>query len=74
MKSLGELGVLIVGLGQIGGSLGIELVKRRLVAEVVGFDIDRSVAGVADGPGVVDRVGESLEAVMRFRSGPLLKR
>ncbi len=35
-----HLKVLIVGLGQIGGSIGIDLVKNRLVDEVLGFDID----------------------------------
>ncbi|MDH3890432.1 MAG: prephenate dehydrogenase [candidate division Zixibacteria bacterium] len=42
MKPVSEWRVLIVGLGQIGGSIGLDLVERTLVAEVIGFDIDNS--------------------------------
>ncbi|HWR83103.1 MAG TPA: prephenate dehydrogenase [Candidatus Deferrimicrobium sp.] len=38
MKRLEELVVLIVGLGQIGGSMGLDLVRKRTVARVIGFD------------------------------------
>jgi len=42
VKPVSEWRVLIVGLGQIGGSIGLDLVERTLVAEVIGFDIDNS--------------------------------
>ncbi len=40
MKPVSEWRVLIVGLGQIGGSIGLDLIERKLVAEVVGDDLD----------------------------------
>ncbi|MFQ6002383.1 MAG: prephenate dehydrogenase [Candidatus Zixiibacteriota bacterium] len=60
MKSLNQLKVLIVGLGQIGGSLGMDLVKKRLVAEVVGFDIDKTLAKKAKRLRAVDSMANSL--------------
>ena len=44
MSQLKDLRVAIVGLGQIGGSIGLDLVASDSVAEVIGFD---------SGPGVV---------------------
>ncbi len=60
MRSLSQLKILIVGLGQIGGSLGMDLVKRRLVAEVIGFDTDELVLKRAKELGVVDGLEDSL--------------
>ncbi len=40
MKTLADMTILIVGLGQIGGSLGLDLVRDKLVREVWGFDSD----------------------------------
>ena len=47
MKPVSEWRVLIVGLGQIGGSLGLELIERKLVAEVIGYDFDPATRNVA---------------------------
>lgn len=47
MKPVSEWRVLIVGLGQIGGSIGLDLVERRLVAEVVGYDLDPTTRKLA---------------------------
>lgn len=43
MKSLNEMTALVVGLGQIGGSIGLDLVGRQLVARVIGFDSHKAV-------------------------------
>lgn len=47
MKPVSEWRVLIVGLGQIGGSIGLDLVERKLVAEVVGYDLDPATRKLA---------------------------
>lgn len=44
MKTPADMTILIVGLGQIGGSLGLDLVRRRLVRTVRGYDSDQTVA------------------------------
>ena len=64
MKSLHQLKVLIVGLGQIGGSLGMDLVERRLVAKVTGFDINKAVVKRAKKLGAVDNIVNSLDEGM----------
>jgi prephenate dehydrogenase len=61
MKTLAEMRVLIVGLGQIGGSLGMDLVRGRLVSEVVGYDAQATVAEEAVRLGAADRAAASLE-------------
>lgn len=38
MKPLKRMTVAILGLGQIGGSIGRDLIKRQLVGEVIGYD------------------------------------
>jgi prephenate dehydrogenase len=43
MKRLSEMTTLIVGLGQIGGSIGLDLVAGRVVARVIGFDSHKAV-------------------------------
>lgn len=47
MKRLSEMTTLIVGLGQIGGSIGLDLVARRIVARVIGFDSHKVVMTTA---------------------------
>ncbi|NUN50688.1 MAG: hypothetical protein HUU15_17920, partial [Candidatus Brocadiae bacterium] len=42
-RSRGGLRVAIIGLGQIGGSLGMALVGGRLAARVIGIDRDARV-------------------------------
>lgn len=42
-----RLKVLIVGLGQIGGSIGIDLIRNELVAEVLGFDVEETTVAEA---------------------------
>ena len=60
MKSLSQLKVFIVGLGQIGGSLGMDLVKKRIVAEVMGFDLNKTLAKKAKKLRAVDSMTNSL--------------
>ncbi len=40
MSDLATRTVGLIGLGQIGGSLGLELVSRRTVRQVIGYDVD----------------------------------
>ena len=47
MKPVSDWRVLIVGLGQIGGSIGLDLVERKLVAEVIGYDLDSATRKLA---------------------------
>ncbi len=47
MKPLSQMKVFIVGLGQIGGSLGLDLVARNIVSEVIGFDRAPTVVSAA---------------------------
>lgn len=47
MKPVSEWRVLIVGLGQIGGSIGLDLVGRKLVADVIGYDLDPATRKLA---------------------------
>ena len=60
MKKLRQLKVLIVGLGQIGGAIGLDLVEKRLVAEVIGFDIDATITDIAKRRRAIDRSTHSL--------------
>jgi prephenate dehydrogenase len=61
MKKLNELDVLIIGLGQIGGSLAMDLTGRRLVRNVIGFDADPDVTARAKEMGIIDEAAVSLE-------------
>jgi len=61
MKKLRDCKVLVVGLGQIGGSLAYELKSRRLVGEVIGFDKDRSTLAHAQKKAVVGRTVGNLK-------------
>lgn len=65
MRNLNELKVLIVGLGQIGGSIGIDLVARNLVARVTGYDIDPDIAQRAVNRKIVHGAVSSLEDGVR---------
>ncbi len=47
MKPVSQWRLLIVGLGQIGGSIGLDLVERKLVAEVIGYDLDNATRKLA---------------------------
>ncbi|SEG71276.1 bifunctional prephenate dehydrogenase/3-phosphoshikimate 1-carboxyvinyltransferase [Marinobacterium lutimaris] len=52
--------VLVIGLGLIGGSLARALKQRKLVDEVVGFDLNRAECELGLSLGVIDRIGEDL--------------
>jgi len=60
MKSLKKSRVLIIGLGQVGGSLGMELVKKKMAAEIIGFDSDKTLALKAKKLRVIDLWADSL--------------
>jgi prephenate dehydrogenase len=64
MKKLNELDVLIIGLGQIGGSLATDLTRRRIVRRVVGFDVDPNVLDKAREMGIIDEAATSLEEAL----------
>jgi len=52
--------IAVLGVGLIGGSIGLAA-RRRLEAEVVGYDPDRAVAGLAVEEGAVDAAASSVE-------------
>ena len=62
MKPLGQMSVLVVGLGQIGGSMAIDLKRKRIVAKVSGYDRDSSVTRAALRRKVIDSAVYSLPA------------
>lgn len=61
MKPLKRMKVALLGLGQIGGSIGRDLVERKLVGEVIGYDHDLSVVRKARRLKAVDRSVGSLD-------------
>ncbi len=61
MKKLQDMAVLLIGLGQIGGSLGLDLVAGRLVSEVIGYDLDPVVREKAVRRRVIDRAVSSID-------------
>ena len=52
--------IAIIGLGQIGASIGIDLRAKLPDIEIVGHDIEPSTAGIARKKGAVDKVSYSL--------------
>lgn len=52
--------IAVLGVGLIGGSIGLAA-RRRLGAEVVGYDPDRAVAALAVDEGAVDAASGSVE-------------
>jgi prephenate dehydrogenase len=52
--------VLIAGLGQIGGSIGLDLVKCRIFSEVIGYDRNQIVVDKAVGKRAIDRTVDNL--------------
>lgn len=60
-----DLEVCIVGLGLIGGSLGMALVRGHLVRRVVGVDISPDIVRKAKERGAIHEGSESLESVCR---------
>lgn len=62
-KPLSEQTVCIVGLGQIGGSIGRDLVSRRAVRRVVGVDVDREVGVKAEEMPAVDDTSSDIGAI-----------
>lgn len=55
--------VVIIGTGLIGGSLGLDLKKRRLAAQVIGLSRKKENANLAKKSGAIDSVGSSLDVV-----------
>ena len=53
----------IIGTGLIGGSLGLALRRKRLVAQVTGFSRHKRNAILAKKSGAIDCIGSSLDAV-----------
>ncbi|MEK7866270.1 MAG: prephenate dehydrogenase/arogenate dehydrogenase family protein [Planctomycetota bacterium] len=65
MEELTKQTVAIVGLGQIGGSLGLALRAREAVSCVLGVDADESVAHQAEKRGAIDEVVDLEQACAR---------
>lgn len=65
MKQLREMTALIVGLGQIGGSIGLDLVEKRIVRQVVGFDKSKASMRAAIERGAIDSAVMSLGAGLK---------
>lgn len=65
MKPLKRMKVAILGLGQIGGSIGRDLVSRKLVSEVIGHDRDHSTVRKARRLRAIDRSVGSLDKAIR---------
>lgn len=55
--------VVIIGTGLIGGSLGLDLRKKHLAAEVIGLSRKKENANLAKKSGAIDSVGLSLDVV-----------
>jgi len=55
--------IAIVGVGLIGGSLGLEIKKRRLAGEVIGFSRHRETLEIAIKKKVIDRSAFNLNAL-----------
>ena len=53
----------IIGLGQIGGSVGLALKARTGMPELIGFDTDARTARTAEAMGAVDSTGSLLGVV-----------
>ncbi len=60
MKSLKKSTIFIIGLGQIGGSIGLDLVDKRLVDKVIGHDINDKVMHTAKKLRAVDSTISSI--------------
>jgi prephenate dehydrogenase len=56
MKSLKKSTIFIIGLGQIGGSIGLDLTGKKLVGKVVGYDKDLSTMRTAKRLNAVDNI------------------
>lgn len=63
MSDLAPRTVGLVGLGQIGGSLGLELVDKRAVRQVIGYDIDEPSFRRALERKVVDSISADLKSL-----------
>lgn len=61
MLKPGQHTIFIIGLGQIGGSLGFDLTRGGLADEIIGYDISNSVCQRARRKGAVNRTVRSLE-------------
>ena len=62
LKRLKRPTILIVGLGQIGGSLGLALVRRKIAGRVIGFDTNAAALRKAKRIGAIDEIARSLKA------------
>lgn len=60
MIRLKQLRVLIIGLGQIGGSLGLDLLNKKIVSEVIGFDIKSHTARMARKIGAISHISPNV--------------
>ncbi|MFH2036842.1 MAG: prephenate dehydrogenase/arogenate dehydrogenase family protein [Candidatus Zixiibacteriota bacterium] len=65
MNDLKDKTILIIGLGQIGGSIGIDLVRSRSVGLVIGYDINYKTMLKAKKIGAVERIVKSIENGIR---------
>ncbi|MEW6102730.1 MAG: prephenate dehydrogenase/arogenate dehydrogenase family protein [bacterium] len=72
-----RIGVGIIGLGLIGGSIGLSLKKNRLVDKIIGFGRNKERLEEAKKLGVIDKIGEDFadlaEVDIVFLATPVLK-
>ena len=54
--------IAIIGLGQIGASIGLALASHKDQVSTIGYDIDREVNGKAHKLGAVEKIGHGLYA------------
>jgi prephenate dehydrogenase len=64
MSNLSKLRVAIIGLGQIGGSIGLDLVASESVADVIGFDSGPGVALQAVAQNAIDSPADTLDEAL----------
>ncbi len=61
MLKSGKHKIFIIGLGQIGGSLGFDLNSGGFASEIIGYDISSSVCTSARRKGAVNRIVRTIE-------------
>ena len=65
MMPTGKMKIAILGLGQIGGSIGRDLIDRQLVGEVIGYDHDPKALRKAKRLKAVDRTTGLLDKAIK---------
>ena len=67
-----KIQITIIGLGQIGASIGLALAKKSDTIERIGYDIDPRVLRQASKIGAVDKTSSNLLKVLKSSDAVLL--